>query len=94
MSEKTRLVKADGYNEIFNGSKGNGRVELPFFMQGFEYTTHADFYIRDGLAKRIIDVVPEEMVTPGCLNTDLLPEQEAQSVWHLILLTIESLSVF
>ena len=76
MSEKTRLVKADGYNEIFKGSNGNGRVELPFFMQGFEYTTHADFYIRDGLAKRIIDVVPEEMVTPG-FNIDGVEDEES-----------------
>lgn len=81
MSEKTRLVKADGYNEIFKGSKGNGRVELPFFMQVFEYTTHADFYIRDGLAKRIIDVVPEEMVTPG-FNIDGVEDEESfRSLW-------------
>lgn len=77
MSEKTKLVKADGYNEIFNGDK---RMPLPFFMQG-ESRSLAAFYEQDGLAKKIIDVIPEDMVTPG-FNVDGVKDEAAfRSLW-------------
>lgn len=79
MTEKTKLVKADGYNEIF---KGEQRVETPFYMQGgVAKQSLATFYERDGMAKRIIDVIPEDMVTPG-FNVDGVKDEAAlRSLW-------------
>ena len=80
MSEKNKTIKYDGYNDIFKRSK-NQRVEQPFYMQGLEQRTLADFYAVDGMAKRIIDVVPEEMVTPG-FNIDGIEDEAAfRSIW-------------
>lgn len=78
MTEKTKLVKADGYNEIFKGEK---RVEQPFYMQGMAKTTLASFYERDGLAKKIIDVIPEDMVTPGFKVEGVKDEAAFRSLW-------------
>ena len=44
---KSRIVKADGYNEIFKGENCKSRVEQPFYMQSMPYKTLADFYEKD-----------------------------------------------
>lgn len=79
MNEKARLVKADGYNEVFCGGGGQGRI-LPFYMQG-NVKGLSDFYTTDGMAKRIIDVVPEEMVTPGFVVDGVKDEAAFKSLW-------------
>ena len=77
MSDKTKLVKYDGYNEIFKGDK----VAQPFYMQGALNQTLASFYENDGMAKKIIDVIPEDMVTPG-FNVDGVQDEAAlRSLW-------------
>lgn len=79
MSDKARLVKADGYNEVFGAGGGQGRI-LPFYMQG-NVKSLSDFYARDGMAKRIVDVVPEEMVTPGFKVDGVKDEAAFKSLW-------------
>lgn len=78
--KKSKVVKADGYNEIFKGKDG-GRIAKPFFMSGVVQKTIGDFYSRDGLAKRIIDVVPEEMVSPGFAVDGVADEAAFRSLW-------------
>ena len=78
MTDKSRLVKADGYNEIFNGT--GQRIAKPFFM-GNEQTSLASFYERDGLAKKIIDVIPEDMVSPGFKLDGVKDEAAFRSEW-------------
>ncbi|QJT70530.1 UNVERIFIED_ASMBLY: putative portal protein [Shigella phage 2019SD1] len=53
-SSKSRIVKADGYNEIFKGENCKSRVEQPFYMQSMPYKTLADFYEKDGTAKGLL----------------------------------------
>ncbi|QDH94233.1 portal protein [Escherichia phage vB_EcoS_PHB17] len=78
MTEKNKLVKADGYNETFGCGK---RVEQPFYMQGIAKTTLATFYEQDGLAKKIVDVIPEDMVTPGFRVEGIADEAAFRSLW-------------
>jgi phage-related protein (TIGR01555 family) len=77
MTNKARLVKADGYNEIFNG----GRAEQPFYMQNVPKQSLSSFYEADGLAKRIIDVIAEDMVTPGFTIDGIKDEAAFRSIW-------------
>ena len=78
MTEKSKIVKADGYNEIF---KGEQRVAQPFYMHGLAKTSLASFYETDGLAKRIIDVIPEDMVSPGFKVEGIADEAAFRSLW-------------
>lgn len=73
----SKIIKADGYNEIFNGDK---RIAQPFFMRGDQSSLSA-FYESDGLAKKIIDVIPEDMVTPGFKVEGVKDEAEFRSLW-------------
>ena len=79
MTEKTKIVKADGYNEIFN--TGKQRVAQPFYMAGRLNKGLADFYNHDGMAKRVIDVVPEEMVSPGFKIDGIKDDAAFKSLW-------------
>ena len=74
----SKIVKADGYNEIFKGEK---RVEQPFYMVGLAKSSIATFYEQDGLAKKIIDVIPEDMVTPGFSVEGVKDEAAFRSLW-------------
>lgn len=74
----SKIVKADGYNDVFNGDR---RAAKPFFMRGNLSDSLASFYENDGLAKRIIDVIPEDMVTPGFKVEGVLNETEFRSLW-------------
>lgn len=78
MTEKSKIVKADGYNEIF---KGEQRVAQPFYMHGLAKTSLASFYETDGMAKRIIDVIPEDMVSPGFKVEGIADEAAFRSLW-------------
>lgn len=74
----SKIVKADGYNEIF---KVDNRVEQPFYMAGLAKSSIATFYEQDGLAKKIIDVIPEDMVTPGFSVEGVKDEAAFRSLW-------------
>lgn len=75
---KKKIVKADGYNDIF---KGDCRVATPFFMRNAAHESLASFYESDGLAKKIIDVIPEDMVTPGFKVEGVSDESSFRSLW-------------
>lgn len=79
MTDKPQIVKADSYQEIFGG--GSKRVEQPFYMQGVQKTTLASFYEQDGIAKKIIDVIPEDMVTPGFSVDGIQDDAAFRSMW-------------
>lgn len=78
MSDKPRVVKADGYNEIFNGCGDN--IAKPFFMRS-DIAGLSQFYANDGMARRIIDVVPEEMVSPGFTVDGIKDAEGFKSLW-------------
>ncbi|QVW27727.1 portal protein [Hafnia phage Pocis76] len=71
-----KIVKADGYNEIFNGGD---RIEKPFYVTAS--TSLGTFYEQDGLAKRIIDVIPEDMVSAGFTVEGIKDDAAFRSVW-------------
>ena len=75
---KRKLVKADGYNEIFKGDK---KIATPFFMRSAAHASLASFYEADGIAKKIIDVIPEDMVTPGFTVEGVKDEAAFRSLW-------------
>lgn len=78
MAEKFSTVKADGYNEVFNGG-GEKRV---FYSSGvYAASALGRFYDEDGLAKRIIDVIPEDMVTSGFTLEGIDDEAAFRSMW-------------
>ena len=79
MSDKPQIVKADSYQEIFGG--GSKRVEQPFYMHGVQKTTLASFYEQDGIAKKVIDVIPEDMVTPGFSVDGIKDDAAFRSMW-------------
>lgn len=78
MSDKPRVVKADGYNEIFNGC--GDHITKPFFMRS-DIAGLSQFYANDGMARRIIDVVPEEMVSPGFTVDGIKDAEGFKSLW-------------
>lgn len=78
MSDKPRVVKADGYNEIFNGC--SDQIAKPFFMQS-GIAGLSQFYANDGMARRIIDVVPEEIVSPGFTVDGVKDVEGFKSLW-------------
>lgn len=80
MSEKVKAIKEDGYNEIFKGGKTAFQPPA-FFMNSSQFRSLSSFYEEDGLARRIIDVVPEEMVTPGFKVDGIKDEDAFKSRW-------------
>lgn len=81
MSENIKAItKEDGYNEIFKGGKGTFRPAA-FFVNNAVFSSLASFYEEDGLARRIIDVIPEEMVSPGFKVDGLSEEKAFKSRW-------------
>ena len=73
-----KVVKHDGYNDIFNG--GADGAPKPFYMVDASYGV-GSFYNDNATAKRIIDVIPEEMVTAGFKISGVKDEKEFQSIW-------------
>lgn len=93
MSEKVKLVKSDGYNEVFRGGKTTFRP-IAFYMQGDKFRTLSDFYEEDGMARRIIDVVPEEMISPGFKVDGVKDEKEFKSKWDSLRLDGKFIDAF
>ncbi|AUV57174.1 portal protein [Enterobacter phage Ec_L1] len=78
-----KKVKSDGYNQVFgsdDGSEGCGIVS--FLGTG---TTAQDplvaFYYENNIARRIVDVIPEEMVAPGFKVNGISDNDAFQSEW-------------
>lgn len=81
MSSKVKAItKEDGYNEIF-GSKDGVFKPSAFYMQNMKYKTLSQFYEEDGMARRIVDVIPEEMVTPGFKVDGVKDDKSFRSRW-------------
>lgn len=80
--EKTKvvkMVKEDGYNTVF----GPDRSEQHVSAGGFEvYHSTAELYESNDIARRIVDVVPEEMVAPGFKINGLDDDKEFRSFWE------------
>ena len=74
-----KIVKHDGYNEIFNN--GGDNAPKPFYVTGAQSYGLGWMYENNGLARRIIDVVPEEMVSPGFKVSGVKDEAAFRSVW-------------
>lgn len=74
----SKIVKSDGYNEIFKGNAGN--QPTPFFVSS-DASNIGNFYVANGLARRICDVVPEEMVSPGFYIDGVKDDAAFQSLW-------------
>lgn len=79
MSEN-KIVKTDGYHDVFGGGSGR-QIAQPFYMQGIAKSSLATFYEQDGLARKIIDVIPEDMVTPGFTVEGIKDEAAFRSMW-------------
>ncbi|EDV3179124.1 DUF1073 domain-containing protein [Salmonella enterica subsp. arizonae] len=81
MSQNVRAItKEDGYEEIF-GSKGGSFKPNAFYMTKAAFKTLSQFYEEDGMARRIVDVIPEEMVTPGFKVDGVKDEKAFKSRW-------------
>ena len=80
MSENVKAIKYDGYNEVFKGGKTSFQPPA-FFMDASKFGTLASFYEEDGMARRIVDVIPEEMVTPGFKVDGVKDEDAFKSRW-------------
>lgn len=93
MSEKAKLVKSDGYNEVFKGGKTTFRPTA-FYMAGDKFKTLSDFYEEDGMARRIIDVIPEEMVSPGFKVDGVKDEKAFKSTWDSLRLNGKIIDAF
>ncbi|QAX92033.1 portal protein [Shigella phage vB_SsoS_008] len=73
-----KIVKHDGYNDIFNGGKLSSSPK-PFFGR-LSYHV-GSFYNDNATAKRIVDPLPEEMVTAGFIAKCVKDEKEFKSLW-------------
>lgn len=75
-----KIVKTDGYNELFGCS--TQPIATPFYISNnYSGATLGTFYEQDGLAKRIIDVIPEDMVTAGFKIEGINDEAAFRSMW-------------
>lgn len=76
-------IKNDGYNETFNRDCG---AEISSQTMGPEISstihgTAVGFYHDDAMARRIVDVIPEEMVAPGFTLNGVKDDAAFQSLW-------------
>lgn len=76
-------VKTDGYNDVFNRDCG---LEISSQTMGAAISTSMQgtivaFYYEDAMARRIVDVVPEEMVAPGFTLNGVKDDGAFQSLW-------------
>lgn len=79
----TKMIKTDDYNATFGG--GNEATEeeihsyLGMHLHGLSNTI--SFYHRNNIARRIVDVVPEEMVAPGFKVVGVDDDKQFRSEW-------------
>lgn len=77
--QKKKGVKADSYASTFHGENTMGGVTHTAMMYIGPLITN--FYIQDPLAKKIVDVIPEEMVSPGFGLDGIADEKAFKSLW-------------
>ncbi|QYU38159.1 portal protein [Enterobacter phage Phc] len=78
-----KKVKSDGYNQTFgsdDGSEGCGIVSFLGTGAAIQDPLVA-FYYENNIARRIVDVIPEEMVAPGFKVNGVSDNDAFQSEW-------------
>lgn len=76
MNKQKKPVKTDSYNETFKGAGTEGS------SRGVDYYGNStQFYIDDPLARKVVDVIPEEMVMPGFGIDGDVDEKAFKSLW-------------
>lgn len=89
MTKQKKPVKMDSYNETFKGA-GTDRAH-----SGLNYYYNVtQFYIDNPLARKIIDVIPEEMVFPGFGIDGETDEKEFKSRWDAMKMNEQIVEAF
>lgn len=76
-----KAIKMDDYNQIFNGGAGYASTMAMIASTFGNMSQIEEFYHSNGLAKRIVDVIPEEMVSPGFQLNGVSDNTKFQSEW-------------
>lgn len=76
-----KAIKMDDYNQIFNGGAGYASTKAMIASTFGNMSQVEEFYHSNGLAKKIVDVIPEEMVSPGFQLNGVSDNTKFQSEW-------------
>lgn len=76
-----KAIKMDDYNQIFNGGAGYASTTAMIASTFGSMSQVEEFYHSNGLAKKIVDVIPEEMVSPGFQLNGVSDNTKFQSEW-------------
>lgn len=76
-----KAIKMDDYNQIFNGGAGYASTMAMIASTFGDMSQVEEFYHNNGLAKKIVDVIPEEMVSPGFQLNGVSDNTKFQSEW-------------
>lgn len=76
-----KAIKMDDYNQIFNGGAGYASTTAMIASTFGNLSQIEEFYHNNGLAKKIVDVIPEEMVSPGFQLNGVSDNTKFQSEW-------------
>jgi len=76
-----KAIKMDDYNQIFNGGAGYASTTAMIASTFGNMSKVEEFYHSNGLAKKIVDVIPEEMVSPGFQLNGVSDNTKFQSEW-------------
>lgn len=76
-----KAIKMDDYNQIFNGGAGYASTMAMIASTFGNMSQVEEFYHSNGLAKKIVDVIPEEMVSPGFQLNGVSDNTKFQSEW-------------
>lgn len=76
-----KAIKMDDYNQIFNGGAGYASTTAMIASTFGNMSQIEEFYHNNGLAKKIVDVIPEEMVSPGFQLNGVSDNTKFQSEW-------------
>lgn len=76
-----KAIKMDDYNQIFNGGAGYASTMAMIASTFGTMSQVEEFYHSNGLAKKIVDVIPEEMVSPGFQLNGVSDNTKFQSEW-------------
>ncbi|AEQ39226.1 hypothetical protein [Enterobacter phage F20] len=74
-------IKMDDYNQIFNGGAGYASTVATIAAKFGTMSQVEEFYHENGMAKKIVDVIPEEMVSPGFQLNGISDNTKFQSEW-------------
>lgn len=73
-------IKSDGYGTVFGPDQTSGQHQI-LDAAAAQIAGVSGFYYANEMARRIVDVVPEEMVAPGFQVVGLKDDKEFRSVW-------------